>query len=143
MAATQHKAIVLDANILIRAVLGTRVRNLLLAHASRVHFFAPQTCFAEAREHLPALLARRGLGAEVALEVLARMETLIQPLELEWLEPCEQVARTRLRDRDEDDCPVLAAALSLSCPVWTEDADFFGVGVSTWTSRHVHEFLSE
>jgi hypothetical protein len=30
-----HKAIVLDANILIRAVLGKRVRELIIEHANR------------------------------------------------------------------------------------------------------------
>ena len=33
-------AIVLDANILIRAVLGTRVRELIQTHAATVKFFA-------------------------------------------------------------------------------------------------------
>jgi hypothetical protein len=27
--------------------------------------------------------------------------------------------------RNEDDWPVLATALALNCPIWTEDADFF------------------
>lgn len=34
-----HKAIVLDANILIRAVLGKRVRELIVDNADRVQFF--------------------------------------------------------------------------------------------------------
>ena len=46
-----------------------------------------------------------------------------------------------MRKRDEDDWPVLAAALSLSCAVWTEDADFFGTGVAQWTSDRVELFL--
>jgi len=36
-----NKAIVLDANILIRAVLGTKVRELILNNAATVKFFAP------------------------------------------------------------------------------------------------------
>ena len=35
------KSIVLGANMLIRAVLGQRVRELILAHAATVQFFAP------------------------------------------------------------------------------------------------------
>lgn len=35
------KALVLDANILIRAVLGVRVRQLILQYASSTLFFAP------------------------------------------------------------------------------------------------------
>ena len=50
------KAIVLDANILIRAVLGKRVRELIFDNASAVKFFAPDVVYADARKYLPALL---------------------------------------------------------------------------------------
>jgi hypothetical protein len=28
-----------------------------------------------------------------------------------------------------------------NCPVWTEDADFFGASVATWTSDRVEMYL--
>jgi len=31
--------------------------------------------------------------------------------------------------------------VALACPVWTEDADFFGTGIAVWTTRHVEIFL--
>jgi PIN domain len=43
-----NKALVLDANILIRAVLGTRVRNLLIENAGAIKFFAPDSAYVEA-----------------------------------------------------------------------------------------------
>jgi hypothetical protein len=58
-----RRALVLDANILVRAVLGQRVRELILVHA-------------------------------------------------------------------------------LDCPVWTEDTDFFGAGVATWTTDRVALYLA-
>ena len=79
----KHVAIVLDANILIRAVLGKRVRELIQAHAGSVQFFAPDVAYADARKYLPALLE-----------------------------------------------------------IWTEDADFFGTGVATWTSDRVALYLA-
>ncbi|HSW06511.1 PIN domain-containing protein [Aquabacterium sp.] len=48
----------------------------------------------------------------------------------------------RIRERDPDDWPALACALALSCPIWTEDADFFGTGVPTWTTSRVRLFLA-
>ena len=50
------KAIVLDANILIRAVLGRRVRALIVDSAEVVQFFAPDVAYADARKYLPSLL---------------------------------------------------------------------------------------
>jgi predicted nucleic acid-binding protein len=58
--------VVLDANILIRAVLGRRVREILQTHFTRVRFFAPDTAIAETREHLPEILEKRGIHPEAA-----------------------------------------------------------------------------
>lgn len=62
-----RRAIVLDANILIRAVLGQRVRELIMDHAAEVSFFATDAAFDEAREHLPGLLEKRGVRGGAAL----------------------------------------------------------------------------
>lgn len=61
MTATHRRALVLDANILIRAVLGTQVRNLILEYDGNVLFFTPQVCVDDARRYLPDLLASRGV----------------------------------------------------------------------------------
>ena len=69
--------VILDANILIHAVLGKRVREILETHSARVRFFAPDTAFAEAREHLPGILLKRGIDPEAAITVLAELAVLI------------------------------------------------------------------
>ncbi len=53
----------------------------------------------------------------------------------------QQQALRRIEMRDADDWPVLACAMMLGCPVWTEDADFFGTGVATWTTDRIALFL--
>ena len=53
--------IVLDANILIRAVLGRRVRQLIDTYAAQgVRFYSPDLAFDDAEKYLPALLKKRG-----------------------------------------------------------------------------------
>ena len=52
-------------------------------------------------------------------------------------------AKQRIAVRDIDDWPIVAVSLMLDCPIWTEDADFFGAGVATWTSDRVHLYLSK
>jgi predicted nucleic acid-binding protein len=42
------KALVLDANILVRAVLGKRTRDVIQKYAEEVSFFVPEVAFAEA-----------------------------------------------------------------------------------------------
>lgn len=63
-AAATRRLLVLDANILIRAVLGRRVLSLLEAYVDRVHFLAPEIAYTEAAAHLPEILASRGLPKE-------------------------------------------------------------------------------
>jgi predicted nucleic acid-binding protein len=136
--------IVLDANILIRAVLGKRVRNLLETYAEHgIRFYAPEVAYADAEKYLPALLTKRGKPNEDLPATLAYLQLLIEPIGEEAYGLFEENARQRLRGRDEEDWPVLAAALSLSCAIWTEDTDFFGTGVAVWTSDRVEIFLKE
>jgi predicted nucleic acid-binding protein len=135
--------LLLDANILVRAVLGSRVLGLLRTYNGQVEFLAPDTAFQEARAHLPEILARRGVPAAPALAILDSLGALVQTVEFETYSPFESLARQRLSRRDEDDWPVLAAALALDCPIWTEDTDFFGCGAATWTSDRVEMYLRE
>lgn len=135
--------LVLDANILIRAVLGSRVLGLLRRYAGQVEFMAPDVVFQEAREHLPGILAARKTPVAPAMATLDLLLQLVQTVETETYASLEAVARQRIDKRDEDDWPVLAAALSLGCPIWTEDTDFFGCGVATWTTDRVELYLGE
>ena len=137
------KTIVLDANILIRAVLGKRVRELIVNNAATIKFFAPDVAYADARKYLPALLKNRGVDASAAILVLDRLEGVVQPIDVELYEGMQQQALQRIAVRDADDWPVLACAMTLGCPVWTEDADFFGTGVPTWTSDRIALYFTQ
>jgi predicted nucleic acid-binding protein len=136
------KAIILDANILIRAVLGKRVRELIFDNAATVKFFAPDVAYADARKYLPALLKKRGVDSSAAMVVLDRLEGVVQSIDAELYAGMQQQALQRIAVRDADDWPVLACAMTLGCPVWTEDADFFGTGVATWTSDRIALYLA-
>lgn len=141
MRTVRDKALVLDANILIRAVLGPRVRNLIIENADRVRFFVPRACVADARKYLPTILLDRQIDPAPALELLEAVLRHVHELDDEWLADTEKSARERMRSRDEADWPVLAASMVLACPIWTQDADFFGVGVTTWSTEHVANFF--
>lgn len=135
--------LVLDANILIRAVLGSRVLGLLRKYAGQVRFMAPDVAFQEAREHLPGILEARNIPVTPAMETFDLLMRLVQTVETETYASFEIVARERIDKRDEDDWPVLAAALALGCPIWTEDTDFFGSGVATWTTDRVALYIAK
>ena len=129
--------------ILIRAVLGARVLSLLPKYVAHVEFLAPDTAFNEAREHLPGILGSRRVPVAPAIAILDLVAGLVQTVDPEIYGPFEALARERIDRRDEDDWPILATALALGCPIWTEDADFFGCGVATWTTDRVELFLEK
>jgi predicted nucleic acid-binding protein len=54
---TQRRGLVLDANILLRAVLGQRVRELLETYEDEVGFYCPDVCFEDARKYIPDVVA--------------------------------------------------------------------------------------
>jgi predicted nucleic acid-binding protein len=140
------RALVLDANILVRAVLGRRVLSLVETYAGRVSFFTAEVAYDDARRHLPQILVRRGLPAEDAErlieEVLNRLSALVVPVPQAVYAKLESEARRRLLGRDEADWPFVALALRFACPIWTEDQDFFGTGVATWTTDRVELYLA-
>lgn len=136
------RAVVLDANILFRAILGTKVPEQLERYSSKIDFFTPAYCYDELRKHIPKIAESNGLPIEPLNEAIEKLEKVVMPLGKEIYLHREAEAKERISERDINDWPIVALALMLNCPVWTEDQDFFGTGLSTWNSRNIEIYLS-
>jgi len=90
------KALVVDANILVRAVLGKRVREIIEAYCEEVSFFVPEAAYAEAEEHVPAVVANRGGDPKRALTLLHALGGLVELIGNETYGQFEAEARERL-----------------------------------------------
>lgn len=123
--------LVVDANIMASALMGTTL-PLLAQQAERgVVLAAPNPQLAETRK----VLHRRDLS-----QVEARMRALmdiVEPLDLILFGDMEEQARARLQPRGQVDWPVLAAAMALGAGIWSHDRDFFGVGVPVWSNDNI------
>lgn len=106
-------------------------------------FFAPEVAFADAQEHLPAVLTKfdRTDEIEPALAFLDQLRNVIAAVPEDAYLDIKDKALARIQ-RDPDDWPVLAIAMLLDCPIWTEDNDFFGTGVPTWTTDRIDIYLT-
>jgi predicted nucleic acid-binding protein len=134
--------IVLDANILIRAILGRRVRGLIEQYSEQgIRFFAPQEAFRDVRRYLPALLKKFHKNDTDLRASIEYLQQIVETIEYDLYSAFEAEARTRLHGRDEDDWPVLASALALGCAAWIEDTDFFGTGIAVWTTNREELYL--
>jgi len=137
-----RKLIALDTNILIRAVLGERVPNLLEKYSPICSFLTPATCYDELNHHLPKILQKRNLSLEPFLNAIAKLTKVVAPLSEEIYSEYKFDAQRRIEERDIKDWTIVALALSLNCPIWTEDQDFFGIGIATWNTRNIEIYLN-
>lgn len=137
------KRIVLDANILVRGILGERVRQLLETYRGQVQFFTADVCYYDVKRHLPGILEKRRLPAAPFLAAVDTLAHIVIPLEEEIYAIHKADAIQRIQERDIQDWPLIALSLTLNCPLWTEDNDFFGTGVATWRTRNVEMYLKQ
>ena len=124
-----------------RAVLGEKVPAQLNRYKMQVNFFTPAFCYEELRKHIPKIAKARNLPIEPLYEAIEKLEKVVIPLDEEIYVHRGREAKRRISERDINDWPIVALALLLNCPVWTEDQDFFGTGLSTWNSRNIEIYL--
>ena len=140
----QHKCLVIDANILIRAVLGHRVRYLIEHYCGSVAFYMAAANVSEAEFYLSTeLTTKHKLSESIWRPVYNGILDTVQIIANDILIELESKAKSRIASRDINDWPAVAAALLLDCPVWTEDKDFFGAGIATWTTATVELYLAD
>jgi hypothetical protein len=78
---TGPKRLVLDANILLRAVFGSRVRILLETYEDSASFYTPEICFQDARKYIAVLSQTRKLDPAAGLLVLDHLSHLVETVD--------------------------------------------------------------
>lgn len=89
------------------------------------------------------MAAKRDLSEAVWRPVYIGILNIVQIIADDVLIEMESKAKARITSRDVNDWPAVAAALLLDCPVWTEDKDFLGAGIATWTTTTVELYLAD
>ncbi len=96
----QHKRLIIDANILIRAVLGRRVRDLIERYCHSVAFYVAEANAEEAEFYLSKeLAAKRGLDEEVWRPVFEGVMKAVQLIADDVLTEIEDQAKARIASR--------------------------------------------
>ena len=138
--------LVVDASVLVGELL--RISGRTRLGDERLELYLPEQMWGETRVELPrrisAFIRRRGLepnlGDELTAACLAAIEANIVILDEGIYAALEDEARER-SVRDPRDWPVVASALALNAAIWTNDNDFLGTGVATWTTDTLHGWL--
>lgn len=79
----------------------------------------------------------------MSTSVLDQVSRVVEPVHSSLYDDFRDAAMRRVRTRDPKDWPVVAVALLLGHPIWTEDQDFFGSGLPTWTTDRVELYLRD
>ncbi len=126
--------LVVDANPILAALLGGRARRVFFE--TSVHELAvPEVVLSEVREHLPRLAQKVGAipaFLEYALDLLP-----LRGYPASAYRGTMPEARRRIGSRDPDDIDVLALALRLRVPLWSNDRDFEGTGAEQMTTPDI------
>jgi len=102
-------------------------------------FFVAESNVREATAYISDLARQKRLDERVCSDALGSLIRVMQLVEDAVVVGARDEALARVRDAD--DWPALALAMQLECAIWTEDQDFFGTGVATWTTNTVELYL--
>ena len=130
--ATDFPRLVVDANIMVSALLGRSFPLLIALFESGVRLFAPVHQLAETRH---VLRSRPAIPPEWVDEQMERLLALVEPLHPALLDPFEEKARSRLGEGGDPDWPVLAGTYATKAAAWSHDKDLFGSGAPVWATR--------
>ena len=135
----QNRRLVIDANILIRAVLGVRVRELIDGYCESVAFYVAESNVEEAIEYLAELAPRRGIPDEIWRAALTTIMAAVQIIPQVELAAAEREAMARIGHRDPEDWPRGKRFRSIApCGRKTRT---LGSGVAAWTTTTVEIYL--
>jgi predicted nucleic acid-binding protein len=126
--------LVADANVLLSAVLGGRAR-VVLAHPDIESIFTTEVTLAEVEEYAIVLARKRKLPLDILLLTVAALPVSI--VERETYVRALNRARRLIEKRDPDDVEILALALHLKAPLWSNDNDFQALGIEVYTTAEL------
>jgi predicted nucleic acid-binding protein len=126
--------LIVDANVMVGAVLGRSMPLLIDLVDRDVEILAPMPMLMETQIRVGR--APKLIEGEAGRR-LADLLEVVTPLPVEQFDGHEQAARKRLEPHSQSDWPLLAGAMALKAAIWTEDRDLFGTGVALWATRNI------
>lgn len=136
-ALTHLRKLAADANVILSAVAGKAALRIFLIE--EIEIVTSQFNIDEAREYLDVIAEQYSLS-----EVILESQLKLLPLKIyqrHFYEDFIRKAAKIMSGRDEDDVELLALALKLDVPVWSNDGDFKDSGVEVYTTAKLLKIL--
>jgi predicted nucleic acid-binding protein len=126
--------LIVDANILLGAILGQSLPLLADIAARDAALLVPARMMLETRT---VVADTKRTPAPGTFDRLLQAESMVTVLTPNHYEHMEARARARLTGKGVKDWPLVAAALALDAPVWSNDKHLWGTGVAVWVTRNI------
>ena len=138
--------LVVDASVLVAELL--RESGRLRLADRRLDLFIAEHALNEVHHELPKRAKKFGerhdrSHTEMLQLIDEAFETIrvnVTALDEAVYAPAEEEARWR-SERDPNDWPTVAAALCIESGIWTNDGDFLGTGLATWSTATIRMWL--
>ena len=126
-----------DANVILFAVAGKAALRVFLKED--IEIATTQFNIDEVRQYLGVIAGQYSLSEEI-------MESQLKLLPLKiysrhFYKDLIKETSKRLMGRDEDDIELLALAIKLKVPVWSNDSDFKDSGIEVYTTAKLLKIL--
>jgi len=120
-----------DANPILSAIIGGKARSVFL-EADHISFYTTLFNFREVEKYIPILAAKRSLPLN---DLYLALSTLpISVCDVEFYKDTLKKAERLIGDRYPDDIHLLALALKISCPIWSNDRDFDDIRIKIYST---------
>ncbi len=121
-----------DANVLLSAVIGGRA-NLIFNHPQVQEIFTTVHTLSEVEEYSLVLAKKKRIPSDILLLAVAALPVTVVNRPLYHKHMAE--AARRIDRRDPDDVELLALALQLRIPIWSNDRDFEDSKIEWFTTQ--------
>jgi predicted nucleic acid-binding protein len=133
--------IVVDANPIISALISDQSAASRIMWCGAIEELATTAhTIAEVRKYLPELARKAGRSEELLQLDLQLLPLVIYEREI-YREKLKE-AHAQIGERDPSDVELLALALRLQSPIWSNDRDFENVGIPRYTTTELLKALS-
>ncbi len=130
--------LVADANVLLSALIGGQAKTVL-EHPGVESVVTTAMTFEEVQEYAGHLAQKRRLDLELVLLAVVTLPVAILPRE-QYKDALPR-ARRKIGKRDPDDVEILALAMHLGWPLWSNDNDFEVAGIEWYTTAELLQRL--
>lgn len=126
-----------DANVILSAVIGKTALRLFTE--SSIEIVTTQFNLEEVKEYIPHLASKYGLPEEIL-----QLQLKLLPLKVftrKFYQVFLREAKALIGEKDPEDIDLLALALKLNIPIWSNDKDFQGLKIKAYPTARILKIL--